>query len=65
MPETGVESFSAKVEATAYENDVQRLVHAELPQAATIVNLGAGVGSYEPVDWRLSMCLLAQTPSLP
>lgn len=27
---------------------IARAVHAELPQAATIVNLGAGVGSYEP-----------------
>lgn len=27
-----------------------RAIHAELSQAAAIVNLGAGVGSYEPVD---------------
>ena len=29
---------------------IERLIHAELGSARTVVNIGAGTGSYEPVD---------------
>lgn len=47
---------------------IARAVHAELRQAATIVNLGAGVGSYEPGDRDLiavepSRLMISQRPT--
>ena len=47
---------------------IARAVHGELRQAATIVNLGAGVGSYEPADRDLiavepSRLMISQRPT--
>ncbi len=46
---------------------IAQAVHAELRQASTIVNLGAGVGSYEPTDRDLiavepSRLMISQRP---
>jgi SAM-dependent methyltransferase len=46
---------------------ILRVVHAELQDAATIVNLGAGVGSYEPegrdlIAVELSSLMISQRP---
>ena len=51
MFDTRYDSIGAQYAATRREDPgVAALIHAALGQARTIVNVGAGAGSYEPRD---------------
>ena len=72
MRETRYDAIGAEYDATSREDPrIAALIHAALGDAETVVNVGAGTGSYEPRDRQViavepSEVMIAQRdPRLP